>query len=374
MSTKLNASQTWIEVDYGQLEKNARIVVDNVAPRKLIAVIKSNAYGHGFKKSALAFIKGGASYLAVFAEHEHHKIRKFNIETPVIILGLVNEIYLNNIDLNTHLVVSHPTWFNHYAKWAQKHSKKINIHLKLDTGMSRFGLTEGEAQLIISASKNLPNLKITGLMTHFASADSDLNLFNKQLNRWNNAKANLSKLIEETIMLHSANSAATTIHNIDDDAVRVGLALYGHIPKTAQPWAKKLSPALTWKTQIVQLKNVPAGETIGYDGTFTQQTTGHAIGLIPVGYSDGLDRALSNQKAASINGTKVEFAGRISMNCAALDLKKVPSPRIGDIVVLLSNKRSDVLGAAEIGRMSQRIPYEVFTSLGGHIIRNNVTS
>jgi alanine racemase len=368
------------EIDLSAIAHNFRIVKRIAKDRTVIAVVKADAYGHGSIEVSKRLIKEGVSYLAVAYTGEAIKLREAGITAPIIVLFDNRDIgrFFNfNLipvihDINTASAISNT---------ARKRRTVIEVHVKVDTGMGRLGLSGNRIVKDLVKIAGMEGIKLTGLMSHFSDADlADKSYAHLQLERFNKIREAVSKRLNRKLFSHIANSAAVlAFEDAHLDAVRPGLMLYGYSPLQDTPFLTlpprgggqgwggdseiNLGPAMRVKTNILCIRNLPAGSPISYGKTFVTKRQSK-IGILPVGYADGYSRLFSNNADVLVRGKRVPVVGRICMDLTMIDLTEVKDAKEGDEVVILGNQRTEIITAYELANKAQTIPYEILTSLG----------
>ncbi|MFL5929475.1 MAG: alanine racemase [Gaiellaceae bacterium] len=307
-----------ITIDLGALRRNARTLLRALDGAALWAVVKANAYGHGAVDCAAAALDAGATSVCVATVREALELRRALPEASILVLGpSTGREVAQARDANVALVVS-----------AGDIPESVSVHVKLDTGMGRWGTSELPS----------PERKIDGVMTHLATADTDLDFARLQIERFREATAQLGRVTR-----HVANSAAALrLPEARFDAARCGIALYGLSPFGADAAADGLEPVLSWRTEIAQAKLLRAGDSTGYGRRFVA-TDDTWIGIVPVGYADGLRRDLTGT-FVSVAGERRRLVGTVSMDAAAVELDRelprgTPVAIVGDGVALEDHAR-----------------------------------
>jgi len=373
---------TWCEIDIEALKSNVRQLRQLVGPGPLLApVIKANAYGHGLELAARTFVEAGADWLCVNALFEAERLRREGITVPLYVLGYVPVGDVPRaIELDCDLVVYDPD-VAHAASLAAQAAGTgpARLHLKLESGNNRQGLSVDAALRLARTIHADPNLELAGLSTHFADVEdtTDHTFANLQQTRFQQF---VHKLAAEGIAarrLHMSNSAAAILWpDVHLDLVRVGIACYGMWPSTesyvsavvAGRAQVSLTPALCWKTRVVQVKEVEAGDYVGYGRTY-RATHSTRLAVLPMGYYDGYDRSLSNLAHVLVRGRRAPVRGRICMNIVAVDTTHIPGVVSGDEVVLLGDQGDERITAEQVAGWSATINYEVTTRINERIPR-----
>ncbi len=365
-NTKYNQTHyrpTWIEVDLNAIRNNFLQIKKRVEKDTSILVpVKANAYGHGMLEVCDALVNSGVDYIGVGTVDEALFLRRngFN-RIPVLMLaavlpGAAKPVIENNITQTIGNMES-ALAFN---KQARSMGKKAKIHIKIDVGMGRIGIWHKGAVKLISKLSRLRHIEIEGIFSHFPNADEDRLLTHRQIEDF----LSLLKETEEAGISiryrHMANSMAVIDYKLSHmNLIRPGLMVYGIAPRRGA-FDKKVSlkPALSLKSRIVFIKDVPPGRKISYGGTHT--TTSHTkIATIPIGYGDGLNRMLSNKGKVLIKGEKAPIAGAVCMDQIMVDVGHLKNPKIGDEVVIIGSQKSSSIKAEDIAEICNTIPYEV---------------
>ncbi|MHB9023254.1 MAG: alanine racemase [Armatimonadota bacterium] len=365
----------WVEVDLPAIRENIRAVQAFVGPRTgVMAVVKADAYGHGLIPAARAALAGGATMLGVALPEEVARLREAEIGAPVLILGCtLPEQAAETISLGASAVVSSLQAADALAAAARDAGTHARVHVKVDTGMGRVGVRWSAAAETIRRIAALPGLDLEGVMTHFAAADeADPTSSRTQFTRFHDVLEKLEALGIRPRFRHCANSAATVfLPESHLDLVRAGLLTYGipPVPETEnRPLPFPLRPALSLKAQVVQLSHLPAGDAVGYGHTYRARRDS-VFALLPLGYADGLTRALSNRGSALVQGRRAPIAGRISMDQTSVDVTEIPGIALGDVAVLIGAQGEERITAWEVGLTMESIAYEALTNLSARLPR-----
>jgi alanine racemase len=349
-------------VNLGRLASNLGVVRRLAPGKKIIAVVKANAYGHGATAIAQALIVNGVEWLAVQMPEEALELRKAGIVAPILILGYTHSAYAADI-LHNNLT---PTIFDFdlAVELDRLSSKPVNVHIKIDTGMGWAGIAVKDAINFISSVKRLPRINIDGLFTHFASADVNPDYTKMQGESFVRILDEAKKLEVNPGLIHAANSAATVNYpQYHFDAVRTGLMLYGVPPCQCET---NLLPVLSWSSLICDMKILHSGECVGYGCTYVAQST-RVIGTIPVGYADGWKWNLKDGGYVLVKGKKAPILGRICMDQFMVDLTDIADAGVGDRVTLIGDDGFESITVADLAATCNTTPYEILTSLGGRI-------
>ncbi len=371
-------NKSWIEISKKALFHNINVFRKAVGKKvKIAAVIKANAYGHGLPEMT-NLLKGHVDILAVDNIEEALIIREIDKQVSILVLGYIplSEIYLA-IDNEISFVVYNIETLEQIV--ALKNKKLANVHLKIETGLNRQGVRKDNLKKIVTyIIKNKNNIYLEGISTHFANIEDtlDSSYFKKQLTEFKDALAYVKKLGLKPPMIHTAASAGTLLYpETHFSMVRIGFGMYGWWMSTetrvmlmAQKKNLILKPVMTWKSIIAQIKEIDVGEAVGYGLTwFASRKT--KIAIIPIGYSDGYDRKLSNIGRVIVNGKYAPVIGRVAMNMIVIDITDVGNVRLEDEVALLGNMDGLKISADEIAKKIGTINYEVISRINPSLPR-----
>ncbi len=357
-------------VDLGAVARNCAELARVAAPAALCAVVKADGYGHGAVPAARAAQAGGAPWLAVATADEAVTLRAAGIEGPLLVMGALSEDELTAALRARADVVA---WREEQVAALAAHpdADGAGVHVKLDTGMGRLGTRDAaEATRAAAAVAAAPRLRLAGLMTHFATADDDPAFAREQLARFL-AWVEPLRAGEPGLLLHAANSAATLgIPESRLGMVRCGIAVYGMDPFGVDPVEHGLTPALELRSYLAEVKPIAPGESAGYGRRFVADRRTW-IGTVPIGYGDGVRRALSNNCDALVDGRRVPVVGTISMDNLTVDLGPEPPGR-GAEVVLIGAQGGERVLAEEWARRLGTINYEITCGIGPRVPREYV--
>ncbi|GHU72799.1 alanine racemase [Clostridia bacterium] len=363
---------TRLIIDQNAIARNMRALRDSsIQPRLLMAVVKANAYGHGDIDTARTALANGADALGVAIAEEGVRLRQAGIaQPPILILGApdpeaVEDVIIHNIT-QTVFLPEHARMLEHAAS---KLNRTVNIHLKLETGMNRIGVNASALDELMNALSESKRLRVAGLFTHLAAADSMTPDDDEYTLKQIDALKAVVPLIQSrfgSVIIHAANSAGfLRFHEACLDMARVGIALYGAPPV---PTDVPLLPAMRWVSRVSNVKDVEPDATVGYGRTFkTQQTT--RVITIPVGYADGYHRALSNRGFMLVRGQRAPIVGRVCMDQCMADVTEIPGVSVGDEVVLLGQQENERITADELGTWAGTISYEILTTVTNRVPR-----
>ncbi|MDD2586594.1 MAG: alanine racemase [Syntrophomonadaceae bacterium] len=367
-----NRRPTWAEIDLGVIRHNICSVREAAAGAKVMAVVKANGYGHGMLEVSRICLEEGIGYLAVASLDEAMILREAGINLPVLVLGYIPEEYADTVvenNIRTTIFNSHLA--KALSRAAVKLSKEAYLHIKIDTGMGRLGFLPDEKALnMIGEIASLPGVKLEGIFTHFAVADIQDRSFT--LEQFRIFKQFISRLEQRNLYIpikHCSNSAAFVEYpETHLDMVRAGIILYGLYPSSEIDRNKlDIIPAMTFKSRISFIKNLPAGYTISYGRTYccADQTK---VATVPVGYADGYSRLLSNRARAVIKGQEVPLIGNVCMDQCMFDVSGVEGVKEGDDVILFGRPEHGVT-VDNLAEIMGTINYEVLCSITSRVPR-----
>jgi alanine racemase len=361
-----------IAVDLDAIARNAAALARTVAPARLCAVVKANAYGHGLVPVARA-LAPYAARLCVYALEEALALREGGITLPIHVLGPVPAAELEPAHAaGVQLTLwDRALYARQVASVARRRGGRFAIQAKVDTGVVRLGLDRDDAPAALARYAETPEFELTGAFTHLAAAEElDSPFTHEQLARFLRATDALDARVER----HAAATAAALLWpETRLGAVRCGIGLYGiwPSPETEALMNRNglaLEPALTWRTRIVALHAIPAGTTVGYGRTWSAARPTR-IATLPIGYAEGLPRAAGNAARALVRGSRVPVVGRVCMNMAFLDVTDVPDAQPGDVVTLIGRDGAERITAEELAAACDTIGYEIVARLPAHVPR-----
>ena len=355
----------WIEIDLAAAEHNVRALKAHLGPAELIAVVKANAYGAGAAVLAPALEAAGVDRFAVVWPHEGYMLRQAGVTRPILVLGhafpadavpavrSALTLTCNSIELGESLSAA-----------ARAAGVTATVHVKVDTGLHRFGLEIDSAVTLAEQLRTLPNLHVEGLTTHMANADEADDSFAEQQHAvFREAAARLPWIPYR----HTANSAtALRRSELRYNGVRMGLALHGVFP--ANSGGPELQPVLSLRARIARVSSVEPGEGVSYGLTWRAQRPS-TVALVPVGYADGWRRNLSNRGTVLVHGNRCPMVGRVCMDQFLVDVTGVPRVVEGDIATLIGADGNDRLTASDVAEQAETISWDVLASLNARLPR-----
>lgn len=367
--------RSWVEVDLDAIAENVRRLKAHAGGAAVMASVKADGYGHGAVAVARAALRGGASRLAVATALEGRRLREGGIGAPVQVLGALLPEEVEEAVAHDLIVSVHERLVARLVSLAAADlDKRATVHLKIDTGMGRLGILPEDAADAAAEIARYPNLRLEGVFMHFAEA-ADEAYSREQIAAFERARQVLADAGVEIAFAHAANSAAAILYpEAHYQMVRPGLGVYGmHDPG----WIGRhleLTPALSWKTLVVQVKDYPPGHSLGYNRTFTTSRPTR-VAVLPVGYADGYVREYSNRADVILEGCRARVVGMVSMDYAMVDATALPQVQVGTEVALIGHADGERVTAEELASLVPgSIPYEVTTRIGARVGRVYVRS
>lgn len=368
-----------LHVSLPALRANARALRDLVGPKHAAFVVKSNAYGHGLVETALA-IEPFANKICVYALDEAIALRDGGITAPILVLGPVAPDSLDDaMAAGTELALWDTGEFaRKLAAAARRRQRRAAVHVKVNTGLNRLGFEPYELADAVEDYLHVAEIEIAGVFSHLSSAeeiDSPATLH--QLDVFERALAAADPLFERSATVpvrHIAASAAAMLWpQTRLDLARFGIALYGLWPSkqtrdALQGGSIALHPALSYVSEIAVVRTVQAGAPIGYGASF-HATREMRVGVVPVGYADGVPRALSNRGAFLVDGARCPIVGRVAMNVTEIDLSAAPQAHAGTTVILIGSQHGATIGADDWADWCETINYEIVARLPSELPR-----
>jgi len=358
-----DAFVVWAEIDLDALTANVRALRRFVGPSvEIMAVVKANAYGHGAVPVAQTALAAGATRLAVHRVQEGIELRRAGITAPILLLGYAP---LRTAPAVVRYNLTPTIITQEFAEaLAAEAERPVPVHVKVDTGLSRYGVLPEETVDFVRMLQRLPRIHVEGIYTHFATADeADPSYVRRQLDRFRSVLQALKTRGMYISFRHACNSAATlAFPEAHFDAVRPGIAMYGIPPSEDRSSPIPLRPVLTLKSRVARVRTLPAGRSIGYGRTYiTSRPT--RVALVPIGYGDGYHRLVSNRGAVLIRGRRAPILGRVSMDQIVVDVSHLDGVRMEEEVVIIGRQSEEEITATEVAQWAETIHYEVVTSL-----------
>ena len=367
----------WCEIDALQLSENAQFFKALVGPSVILAIpVKANAYGHGLELSAKAFVSGGTDWLCVHSIQEAQRLRNAGVTVPIHLVGPTPLACVDRLDA---LDVSVVVYTHEMVDRLIEAGSRVRVHLKVETGNHRQGVGKHLALELADKVHASETLTLEGVYTHFSDIEdtTDHRFARQQMSCFESIVEHLKQAGHEIPIRHVANTAATLLwSDLPYEMVRVGIGAYGLWPSKETQIAALIAgrstprfrPALTWKSWVAQVKDVPEGAYIGYGRTY-RTTHASKIAVLPVGYFDGYDRKISNRGFVLCRGKRAPVVGRVCMNMTMVDVTHIEGVTCGDEVVLLGLQDGEAVTAEDIAGWTGTINYEVVSRIGSHVPR-----
>ena len=363
---------TYATVNLAALAHNLSRIKRYLSPGcEVMAIVKANAYGHGAVECAQTLARQGIGRFAVASLDEGIALRQAGISTSIVVLGALFEQQI--LDLVAHRltpVVSDGRLLPALAKAADSHSARYPIHLKVETGMGRLGLSPEELLSLLDDPLLRSPLQVEGMMTHLADADgADSAFTERQLGAFHAMLEQIRTRGLNIPLVHSANSAAIVrFPESHFSLVRPGIMLYGYHTLPASVSAPELKPVLSLRTTIVQLRTIPRGGTVSYNRTFVAKRPTR-IAVLPIGYADGYSRRLSNRGSVLIQGRRAPIVGLVCMDMIMVDVTDLAQLQVGETAILIGQQGQESIWADEVADWIDTIPYEVLCGIGSRVPR-----
>ncbi|MGE5335183.1 MAG: alanine racemase [Nitrososphaerota archaeon] len=366
---------TWLEIDLSAIGHNTQLFKQMVGPDvRVLVSLKADAYGHGALRVARTVVRNGAEWLGVATVSEAEPLRRAGVDAPILVYGYIAPWQAREaVRMQLRATLYASDLARSLSQAATDLGERMRVHVKVDTGMARLGLRAEDIDGILRFCDDvlsLPGLIFEGIFTHFATADSaDQTYALRQFDRFERILAALDARGMRPPIVHAANSAAAlALPQARYDMVRPGIAIYGLSPSDEVRVPEGFQPALAFKTQVAQVKDIPPGEGISYGATYVT-TAPTRIAVLPVGYADGFRRAPANWGEVLVRGQRAPLVGRVCMDQCMIDVTHIPGVRQGDEVVLIGRQGEDELTADEVARRLGTIAYEVTSELLARVPR-----
>jgi len=370
----------WIELDSRALRKNVATIRKLAGRRRIAAAVKGNAYGHGLPEMVSLLIEENIPYIALHSLEESEQARRAGWDRDILVVGYIANNDLEYVfEYGLEPTVYNIETINRLGRLTEKFRRKINIHLKVETGTNRQGVEPGKIKKTINVIKKYPRLHLKGVSTHFANIEdtTDHSYASMQLKRFNEIFAEIKSLGLKPDYRHTACSAALLLfEKTKFELVRPGIALYGLWPskETYLSYRLKggsnriLEPVLSWRTRIIQIKDIPADSFVGYGCTY-RTTSKTRLAVLPIGYYDGYPRSLSNLSHVLIKGRRAPVRGRVCMNLIMVDITDIKGVKPEDKVTLLGRDGKETISADQLAGWANTVNYEIISRLNSAIPR-----
>jgi alanine racemase len=367
VSTAADGVLRWAEIDVDALAGNAQVLTTLVRPAQVMAMVKSNGYGHGMAIAARAAIDGGATWLGVYTPQEALALRGAGFRAPILVVGWSPASTLSQlVQAGVDVSVFDADAVRSVAAAAAAVGGGARVHVKIDTGLHRLGALPEDLESLAAALRDAGSrIEVTGVFTHFADAGNDPAFTITQHDRFLEAVEVLRPVTPEAL-LHTSGSAAVLAHPaMHHDLVRVGIALYGYPPV---PGPATLRIAMHVFSRVAQVRTLAPGETVGYGRTWRAETA-RRIATATIGYGQGLPRALSNCGHMAIRRHRCPIVGVVSMDQVTVDVTDIDGVAAGDAAMFVGERDGVRIGADEVADLAGTLPHEVLCGIAEGIDR-----
>jgi len=359
--------RVWAEIDLDRLAANICALQRQAGDARLLVVVKANAYGHGAVQTARAAVEAGAWGLGVASLEEGLELRRAGIRAPIVVLSSSAPAQAHRLVANDlRVTVGSLELGQALSRAAQEAGAIARVHVKVETGMNRFGVPPEEAVRLAEALRELPGVEVEGLSTHFAASDEEDK--GPTLEQYTRFRACADRLSWVPVHHVSNTAALLDLPEMRLGMVRCGLGVYGYYPSTAVSRKVELQPVMSFRSRVARVADVAPGEGVGYGLTW-RATRPSRIALVLAGYGDGVRRSLSNRGVALVRGSRAPFAGRVAMDMLMLDVTDIPGVSVGDEVTLLGRQGNETIDADEVAALAGTISYEIVTGLMERVTR-----
>jgi alanine racemase len=363
-STIFPRRPAWTEIDLGRLRRNLQLIRrDLPAGVELMAVVKDEAYGHGALDTVRIALQAGATWFGLSTLEEAMILREASIAAPLLLLGERQEGELPwCVGHDLTVCVNEPNTVRQLARVAAGYGKRAPVHVKIHTGMSRYGVRWDEALPLLEQVCAEKSLRLEGVMTHFAQSDeADKTFANLQMARFNEVLQALAARGISVKYRHACNSGGfLDLPHAHLDLVRVGILCYGVFPSSVCRRLPGIEPVLSVKASIAAIQKVKPGEVVGYGMRYTAASE-RRIAVLPIGYGDGFPR-VRNQGGALIRGKRAPLVGGIAMDALMVDITDIPEAQLWDEAVIMGRQGNEEITVHDIARLKNSVSYEVLTS------------
>ncbi|HVU27654.1 MAG TPA: alanine racemase [Verrucomicrobiae bacterium] len=364
----------WTEIDLGKLRRNLQLIRGDLPKHvRLMAVVKDEAYGHGALDVVRVALEEGAWGFGLSTLEEATSLRDAGIQAPLLLLGERQEAELEwCVAHDLTVCVNEPHNVHALAKVAEKFGKRVPVHLKIHTGMSRYGTRWDEALPLVEKILAEKSLSLEGVMTHFAQSDeTDKTFANLQFSRFNEILHALEQKKIPVPLRHSCNSGGfLDLPHAHLDMVRVGILLYGVFPSQVCRVISGIEPVMSVKARIAAIQKLKPGEVVGYGMRYTAASE-RRIAVLPIGYGDGFPR-VRNEGGALIRGRRAPLVGGIAMDALMVDITDIPEAQMWDEAVIMGRQGSEEITVRDIAKLKNSVTYDVLTNWRLRLRRKNV--
>jgi alanine racemase len=363
-STVFPLRPAWVEIDLGRLRRNLQLIRRDLPHKvKLLAVLKDEAYGHGALDVVRIALEEGASFLGLSTLEEAMSLRDAGITAPMLLLGERQEAELPwCVAHDLTVCVNEPNTARQLARAAATAGKRVPVHVKIHTGMSRYGVRWDEALSLIELICSEKALLLEGAMTHFAQSDeADKAFALLQMSRFDEVMRGLAGRRIALKYQHLCNSGGfLDLPRAHRDMVRVGILMYGVFPSTVCRRIPGIEPVMSVKARIAAIQKIRPGEVVGYGMRYTAPSP-RRVAVLPIGYGDGFPR-VRNQGGAIIRGKRAPLVGGIAMDAIMVDITDIPEAQMWDEAVIMGRQGSEEISVHDMAKLKNSVSYDVLTS------------
>ena len=366
----------WVEIDLGRLRRNLQLIRGDLPkPARLMAVVKDDGYGHGALDAARIALEEGAWGLGLSTLEEAMALREGGISAPLLLLGERQEAELEwCVAHNLTVCVNEPLNVRALARIAAQFNKRVPVHLKINTGMSRYGARWDEALPLVQQIVSEKSLLLEGIMTHFAQSDETVKTFaNLQFSRFTEVLRALEERKISVPLRHTCNSGGfLDLPHAHLDMVRIGILIYGVFPSQVCRRIPGIEPVMSVKAKIAAIQKLKPGEVVGY-GMRYQARDERRIAVLPIGYGDGFPR-VRNEGYAVIHGRRAPLVGGVAMDALIVDITEIPQAQMWDEAVIMGRQGAEEITVRDIARLKNSVTYDVLANWRLRLQRKNVNA
>jgi len=365
----------WIEIDIGKLRRNLQLIRRELPTAQLMAVVKDDAYGHGALDVARVALEEGSWGFGLSTLEEAMALRKDGIPSPLLLLGERQEAELEwCVAHNLTVCVNEAHTVQELARTAARFNKCVPVHLKINTGMSRYGVRWDEALPLAEQISSEKSLLLEGVMTHFAQSDeTDKTFANLQFSRFNEVLRGLEQQKIPVKFRHTCNSGGfLDLPHAHLDMVRTGILIYGIFPSQVCRRIPGIEPVMSVKAKIAAIQKLKPGEFVGYGMRYTAPGE-RRIAVLPIGYGDGFPR-VRNEGCALIHGKRAPLVGGIAMDALMVDITDIPQAQMWDEAVIMGRQGNEEITVRDIAKLKNSVTYDVLTGWRLRMRRKNINT
>lgn len=366
----------WIEIDLGKLRRNLQLVRGDLPQAaRLMAVVKDDGYGHGALDAARIALEEGAWGLGLSTLEEAMALREGGISSPLLLLGERQEAELEwCVAHDLTVCVNGPHTVRALARAAAQFNKRVPVHLKINTGMSRYGVRWDEALPLVEQIVSEKSLLLEGIMTHFAQSDeTDKTFANLQFSRFQEVLQAVEERKISVPLRHACNSGGfLDLPHAHLDMVRVGILIYGVFPSQVCRRIPGIEPVMSVKAKIATIQQLKPGDVVGY-GMRYQARDERRIAVLPIGYGDGFPR-VRNEGCALIHGRRAPLVGGVAMDALIVDITEIPQAQMWDEAVIMGRQEGEEITVRDIARLKNSVTYDVLANWRLRLQRKNVNT